>query len=393
MKSKLLILPAILLLILAACGGGKSSTAIPTIVLDNPGSTPASTTGPGGGGAGVTASGFIVADQQAEMAFRLAGNVKQVNVAVGEAVQAGQVLIQMDDTTEQIQLDQANLALLELTSSSALAQAQKLVAQDQQDVYNAQVGLNNLTAQHDNQALISNAQAGLVLAQNALDDAQTAYDNTSGDAQRDSPKARAYQKLYTAQQNYNNALYIYNIYTGKSNQAQVDERTATLALAKAKLAEDQTLVAALTGGSLPANPTGQGYVTLMQARLAVQAAQANLDATRLVAPFAGTVGFVKASVGDYVSPGQLMVGLGDVQHFHVETTDLSERDLPNVKVGQTVTVSVKALNRNISGKVSGISSLAGTLGGDVVYQVIIKLDEIPAQLRSGMSVDVQFNSN
>ena len=394
MKYKVLFLPVILTLALAACGGGgKSPNTIPTIVLDNPGSTPAPTSGSRGGGGGATASGFVVADQQAEMAFRLAGNIKLVNVAVGDQVETGQVLVQLDDTTQQIQLDQANLALQGLTSASALAVAQQAVAQDQQDLYSAQVALNDLTAQHNNQGLISNAQSSLVLAQNALKDAQTAYDQTPGDPSRDSAKALAYQRLYAAQQNYNNALYYYNLYTGKTNQSQVDEATAKVALAKATLAEDQTLVTALTGGTLPDNATGTGYGRLMQAKLDVQAAQASLDATRLVAPFSGEVASVTASIGNYVSPGQVILVISDVKHLHVETTDLSERDIPKVKLGHTTTISIKALNQDVSGKVTAISPLASTLGGDVVYKVTISLDELPDNLRAGMSVDVLFDTS
>jgi hypothetical protein len=47
----------------------------------------------------------------------------------------------------------------------------------------------------------------------------------------------------------------------------------------------------------------------------------------------------------------------------------------------------------VAGKVSAISPLADTLGGDVVYRVTIALDALPTNLRAGMSVDAQFKSS
>lgn len=389
MKFKLFLLLTCLFFLSACSAFSKTPTSIPTIVLGGNTSTP----GPNAvTGSGVTASGVVAADREAKMAFKLAGNVKLVNVAVGDQVQAGQLLVQLDDTVQQIQLEQANQALLELTSASALASTQQAVAQDQQDLNNAQVALNNLLSQNNNQGLISNAQAGLVLAQNALKDAQTAFDNTTGDQTRDPAKALAYQRLYAAQQNYDHAVYIYNLYTGKFNQSQMDEAKAKVAVAKAKLSEDRTLLAALTGSQVPENAAGNGYAQLMQARSNVQIAQADLDATSLLAPFSGEIGMISTSIGDYVSPGQIILAISDVSHMHIETTDLSERDVPKIKIGQTAIVSVKALNRDVSGHVTAISPLADTLGGDVVYKVVIGLDELPQDLRAGMSVNVQFNS-
>jgi macrolide-specific efflux system membrane fusion protein len=78
--------------------------------------------------------------------------------------------------------------------------------------------------------------------------------------------------------------------------------------------------------------------------------------------------------------------------LQVETTDLSERDVPQVQIGQTVNVYVQALNENIAGHVVIISPISETLGGDVVYKTTIDLDAIPDGLRSGMSVDVQFQT-
>ncbi len=121
MRYKALCLITSLTLLLAACAGvTKTPTALPTIVLGNTASTPAPNSSTG---TGVTASGVIVADQEAHLAFKVAGNVKLVSAAVGDQVQAGQALVQLDDTTQKIQLEQANLALQQLTSPDAIANA------------------------------------------------------------------------------------------------------------------------------------------------------------------------------------------------------------------------------------------------------------------------------
>ena len=67
--------------------------------------------------------------------------------------------------------------------------------------------------------------------------------------------------------------------------------------------------------------------------------------------------------------------------------------MPKVAVGQTATVTVKALNQDITGRVSAISPLADTLGGDQVYKVTIDLDKLPPGLLAGMSVVVQIDTS
>lgn len=390
MKYKLYV-PVLLLLFLAACAaGGKTPAPIPTINLGGTAATPVPNSN---SGAGVIASGVVVTDQEAHIAFKLAGNVKLVSVAVGDQVQAGQALVQLDDATQQIQLQQADLALQELTSPSAIAAAQLAVSKAQTNVINAQAVLNN-QQYWKNDALIQDYYAAFVIAKANLDKAQTNYDNAHvGQYINNQDEATIYQALYNARQAYDTAQYYYSLYSQPPTQRQLNEAQANLAVAQAQVVEAQTLVAALTGGTLPDHPTGAGYATLMQAKLAVQSAQASLDATRLVAPFAGEVASVSVSSGDYIAPGQVLLVISDVGHVHVETTDLSERDVPLVKLGQTVTVSIKALNQDVAGKVSAISPLADTLGGDVVYKVTILLDNLPANLRAGMSVDVQFNTS
>jgi len=53
---------------------------------------------------------------------------------------------------------------------------------------------------------------------------------------------------------------------------------------------------------------------------------------------------------------------------------------------------VEALNVDVRGQVARISPLASTLGGDVVYTVIIALEEQPEGLRLGMSLEVEITT-
>lgn len=131
----------------------------------------------------------------------------------------------------------------------------------------------------------------------------------------------------------------------------------------------------------------------------VASAQALLDSAKavlaaqsdLTAPFAGTVISVDIAPYETVTPGQVVMVLGDLTKYRIETTDLSERSVTRIKVGQTATVFIEALGEEFSGKVVDIDRISSELGGDVVYKVTIELDEQPAGLLWGMSADVDIN--
>jgi len=180
--------------------------------------------------------------------------------------------------------------------------------------------------------------------------------------------------------------------------ATVAAAQATLEQSQAALAVAQTRAAALKNGPDPdLLAAGQQRLTAAQAQLAaaqaqLAAAQASLDDLDLKASISGTVTDLRLHTGDWVTPGQPVVVLTDLAHLRVETTDLSERDVPQVSVGQPVSVMVKALNQSLAGQVTDIAPLADTLGGDVVYKTTIELTTQPAGLRAGMSVDVHFGA-
>jgi RND family efflux transporter MFP subunit len=129
-----------------------------------------------------------------------------------------------------------------------------------------------------------------------------------------------------------------------------------------------------------------------RAQALLDSAQATLAQATLTAPFDGTIAQVQISPGESVVPGQVVTVLGDLTAFQVETTDLSERDVPDVKVGQSARVFIHALNEEFSGQVTDVARIASTIGGDVVYTVTIALDEQPEDLRWGMSADVEIET-
>ncbi len=129
-----------------------------------------------------------------------------------------------------------------------------------------------------------------------------------------------------------------------------------------------------------------------RAKAAVDSANATLAQATLTAPFDGTIASVDISPAETVIPGQVVVMIGDVSNFQVETTDLGERDAPLVQAGQAVSITVKALGEQYPGKVTDISGISSTVGGDVVYKVTIQFDQQPQGLLWGMTVDVQIET-
>jgi len=131
---------------------------------------------------------------------------------------------------------------------------------------------------------------------------------------------------------------------------------------------------------------------VQQAQASLDIAQANLAQGMLIAPHDGTIASIGVTPGEFVPSDQAVITLATLNALQVETTDLSERDIRNVHIGDSVDIFVEALNKNISGKVIGISPIASTVNGDVVFKVTIAPDTQSEGMLWGMTAEVKIGS-
>lgn len=132
---------------------------------------------------------------------------------------------------------------------------------------------------------------------------------------------------------------------------------------------------------------------LERAQALLESAKATLATqSTLSAPIDGTIVSVDIAPAETVVPGQVVIVLADLSRYQIETTDLSERDVTRVRIGQKANAFIEALNEEFTGQVIDIDRVSSTLGGDVVFKVTIGFDTQPQGLLWGMSADVQIET-
>lgn len=144
--------------------------------------------------------------------------------------------------------------------------------------------------------------------------------------------------------------------------------------------------------SLPREVFLKAQAQADQAKAAWDTAAATFAQSTLAAPFDAMVVDVAVIPGELVQANQVVITLADLNNLQVTTTDLSERDIVRVKLGQSVSIYIEALDQTIAGKVVQISPKSETVGGDVVYPVTIEMDEQPDGLMWGMSAEVEIST-
>ena len=374
--------PMILLLMTALVGCARAPTPTPTPVA-----TPlSSAAGPGPAATGaVTASGEVVPVQKVQLSFTMPGRIQTVAVAEGDEVQPGQLLVQLETTDLQRTVAQAELSL---------RQAQLLLDQlqeppDEADVETARAAVSDAATAH------KQAQMNLTLTEHAVSvgdevrAARFARDETYRQYQalidrlgeEDSRTAAAHDAYLNALGTYNRAV--------ESADLQLTTAKSEVPRAYHDLQQAQRTLDTLLKGP-EEEEVELAQLNVEAAQLSLEAARAALGQAVLRAPFAGTVTALTVSPAETVLPGQAVLALAGLDDLRVETTDLSERDVARVAVGQQAIVYVEALGLEAKGKVVRIAPQATKVGGDVVYKAVIELDEQPAGLRWGMSVEVEI---
>ena len=337
-------------------------------------------------------SGYLVASSEANIAFEIDGKLAELGVKLGDQVEKGQLLAKLDDTSLQYKLEEAQLALLELTSPEAIANAELAITTAQADVITAQAGVNN-QQYWKNDALIQDYYASYVIAKDNLDRVQKAYDSANvGEYLNNSGEAGLYQALYNAQQSYNTAKYYYSLYSQAPTQRQVNASQATLDLAKAQLTNAQNYLAALTGGTVPSDATGSNMAALRQAQLDVKTAQTNLDSSTIYAPMSGTVMALTVTVGETISGNTTIMTIDDLSQATIQFY-MDASDWTNAKVGYNASVSFDALTgQTFTGKVIEIMpSLVSVQNSSMVEGIAIldkSVDEIGLPVGVEAAIDV-----
>jgi HlyD family secretion protein len=392
-----------------------------------------------------TASGQVRPRREATLSVEMPGRVVGVHTRVGDEVQAGEILMELDTGSlaldvaaaeQNLRLKEANLAdLLEEPTEGEVAAAeaavlsarsqlnQLLAGADPEEIAASEAELRaaeanvwsssaqlNQTSNAIKRADIAASEAAVAAAESNLKSVEIQYTRNPepDDITANTALAEARENLASAQAQLDLLLagpdenQVGNAQAGLSaSTAQRDATQAQLAKllagatasqiagAEAQLAQAQaTLDNLLSGASEEQIAAAEAEVE--QARINLEDAQETLAESTLTAPFDGVVTAVNFNEGEFAT-GEA-VKLIDDELLEV-VLEVDEIDIGAMAVGQPATLTLETWpSVDLDSKISKIVPRAkNSLGsGLVVYEVHLPLQKVSLPVRTGMTADANL---
>jgi multidrug resistance efflux pump len=379
----------------------------------------------------LSASGVVEA-VEVQVAAETAGRIIEVLVAESDAVEAGEPLLRLDDESLQIQRRQITAlgeaaiaaATLELVSAQQALDtlhedAPLMLTQAQLELAHARDALRvaeytwrvRQEGQRASPETVRQAEANLVLAEDALTEAKENYDSVSGRLGDDPVRALALVNWVNAQKSRDSALTNLNWFRGHPTEIQQAILDADVAATEARVDKAELELEKWSNGPDP------GLLTLAEARLAnaeaqLAAAQAQLetelDAVDLQlakyvvgAPVGGVVITRNVEPGELVLPGSPAMTIGQLDELSL-TVYLPEDRYGQVSLGDTALATVDSYpGVSFDAVVTRIADRAEFTPRNVqteedrrstVYAIVLRVDDPDGKLKPGMPADVTFGS-
>lgn len=139
--------------------------------------------------------------------------------------------------------------------------------------------------------------------------------------------------------------------------------------------------------------------TLLQTRRAYELAKIELERAKLAnsqmrikSPMQGVVILKNVSVGDYITPNTHLFTIANLKKLEAKVS-LPERELPNLKLRQTVKITLEAIQmKPLYGKVTKINPMIDSKSGTV--EITITLPNInSALIKPGMFINAKIITN
>jgi len=303
-----------------------------------------------------TDNAFVQADTT-NVAPQLSGRVVEVLVGDNQRVEAGQVLVKLDDADQKAELAQAEANL-----QAAFA------------------AVGNVDAQ------ASQEQAAIAARAAAVTQAHAQANLANAEVER-------YGKL--AEQGWVSQQRI------QTQQAQAQTARASVDQAQAALVAEQR-----TAGVL-GSTREQSVAAVEQARARLQQAQIALERTVIRAPVAGVVGARSVRVGQYVNAGAQLLSIVPMGDAYV-VANFKETQLGKVRIGQDVEITADAFpGRKIHGRIDSFAPATGSefalipienatgnftkITQRVPVRIAVSRSEGGVALRPGLSLEVKVD--
>ena len=320
---------------------------------------------------------------------RVAGTVIAVHVVDNQSVKAGDLLVELDPSDLEVAVAQAK---------AALAQAEAAYEAESPSVSITET--SNRASLTNADAELANAEADLEAAQRELD--QAVANNRFAQLQRNrSEKLLASAVTSQAEFDQHSSAADAADAAVKAAKKHVDQRRARLATAQSRLRETRL--------NAPRQLVAREAELLVRkanvevARAQLKQAELNLSYARIVAPVAGIVGKKSVNIGDRVQPGQQLLALTQTGDTWV-TANFRETQIEHLRIGQSATIHVDAIDRDYRGTVESFGGATGSrysllppenASGNyvkVVQRIPVRIRLEPGQpdidrLRPGMSVE------
>ena len=382
-------------LVLSACSGSEGSSAALTPTAATPFKSASST----------IAEASVVPIQSAYLTFKTSGIVEEIlkdestHVTKGQPIARlqGQEQLQAALTAAKLAVASAQKSLTDLKDNGAVNKTsiELRVANAEKALKDANNDFSNAQYKRGSRDQINEAQARYIVAQDAFKRAESDFNDLASQDDENLDKAYALTVMAQSRRGRDKAKADLDYLLEKPDQydyaiaqSKVDVAQANLDAAKADLAK-------LDKDGLNPDDLAVAEASVDNAKAQQAAAQSALDDLTLTAPFDGTIIANNLKVGETASPtsGQTQVVIANSADWQVETTDLTELNINNIKEGDPVTITFDAIpGLELTGKVLRIQSLGTNKQGDITYKVTVKLDKQDARLRWNMTALVTFTN-
>ena len=294
-----------------------------------------------------TYTGKLNPIKSVDIIAKTAGEVKNVNFEVGDAVKAGDIIFEVDTDDYISSYNSAKAGYN--AAAAAVSQAQTALTLAE--------GANKTTTEKQ-------VEVALINAESAYETAKSSYETTKA----------LYEVGAVSKTDYDNVEYQYKVAEASYEQA--------------KTTYDATINEILPNNIKAAEGTlASANAQLESAKAQLESIETTLADAKVTSPIDGVITSLNVEEFNMVSSSTIPVSVADLSSMKVNVS-VSEQVINSIEPGQSVDVIVNAVSSEpINATINSVSPAANMTG---TYDVEIEIDNTDGNYKGGMVCQVSF---